>query len=288
MLIARDIVLDSDVLALDGRATSDFGEDNRLLDDKRRVAVGQWLTNHLGQRGYPAHRHSVRRAPDAVYGQVSSVTTNYTSHATNVTADDVPLGTIFTGADATDALYVMYRAPFRGLYVGVHESVNAVAQASSPTFWAGQWTGVSSLVDDTRIGDASFARGGNLAWQIGDDWSQRVFANTFGYWAKVFVGSLTSTTAATQITPIVPSKLTYPASLYTLGLLYQDAWSSQRGDWGEKSERLFAMAETEIERVLDVLEDEFDIDNTGAVEITEVNSFRQTEGAVDLAVWERA
>ncbi len=287
-LVPHEIVLDTDILALDSRATEDFGSANEQLVDKRQIAVGQWIAGRLTQHGYPVHRHRVRRAPDAVIGQVSSVTTDYTSEATNATEGDVPLGTVFTGGDATDALYVMYRAPFRGVYVGVTEAPNAVAAASSPTVWTGAFTGVRSLTDHTLVAGASFARGGLVSWQLSEDWGPRVFTNTFGYWAKFYVSSLTATTTAAQVLPVVPSKLTYPAALYTLGLLYQGAWASQRGDWADKSDRLFGMAEQELTRVIGSLGDEFDVDATGAVEVTEVNSFRQTEDAASLSQWERA
>ena len=80
-------------------------------------------------------------------------------------------------------------------------------------------------------GTVGFAQGGLITWKTADRWSPRIFANTFGYWSKFQTSSLTSTTAARQIVPVVRSRLSFPTELYTLGLLYQDAWASGRGDW---------------------------------------------------------
>jgi hypothetical protein len=286
-LIPGDLVSDLDLVALDSRALSDFGDGNATLDDKRHVAVHEWLRPKLEQHGYPAHLHRSRKTPDAVYGQVSSAVTDYTVAASDVTVDDIPLGTIFTGVTATNALAVMYRQPFRGLSVGMDTAVNAVAVASSPTVWAGAWTGVSSLVDGTKSGSTSFAKGGAITYKPPDTWLPRTYANTWGYWATLFVSSLTSTTAATQCLAIVGSRLSYPVRLYTLGLVYQDAWASARGDWESKSDRLFGMAETELEKVLPLIADEFDIDQTGAVAPTEINSVLQAYDVDRLTTWAR-
>jgi hypothetical protein len=284
-----EIVQDTDLLALDTQATKHFGPGNRELNDKRGMVVNGWLAAYLESHGYPPYRHRTRWAPDACISQVSSVTTDLTADAQDTTADTIPLGTIFTGADATDALYVMHRSPFAGLYVGVEEAPNAVTVVSSPTMWTGSWTAVNSLVDDTRVGTASFAKGGLIRWRPDPGaraWSPRVFVNTFGYWAKIHVASLTSTTAARQVLPLGTSRLTYPTALYTLGLLYQDAWSSSRGDWADKSERFFAMANEAMERVIGMVADEFDVDQSGAVTPTEVNSFLAADAP--LLPWERA
>ena len=286
-LIASDLVTDLDLVALDARALKDFGDTNATLDDKRRIAVEEWLAPAMESRGFNPEQHRMRKAPDACLGQVSSVTTDYTTAAGNVTADDLPLGTIFTGGDATDALYVMLRRPHRGLYVGIEEAPNAVAAVSSPVLWSGAWTGVTSLVDATVSGSTGFAQGGAIRWKRSDVWSPRVFANTFGYWSKIHVSSLTSTTTARQILPIVSSRLSYPTKLYTLGLLYQDAWGSAGGDWEAKSERFFAMAETELQRNINRIADEFDVDRSGAVDATEINSVLQETDSVGLTTWER-
>lgn len=284
-LIASDLVSDLDLVGLDARALDDFGE--ATLDEKRRFAVEDWLAPAIEARGHRPETHRARRAPDACYSQISSVTADLTTAAADTTADDIPLGTIFTGGDATDALLVMLRKPYRGLYVGVEEAPNAVAAISSPVLWSGAWTGVTSLVDGTVVGSVGLAQGGPITWKRSDVWSPRIFANTFGYWSKIHVASLTSTTAARHVLPLVRSRLSYPTALYTLGLLYQGAWGSAGGDWEAKSDRLFSMAETELQKVVGMIADEFDVDQTGAVEATEVNSVLQVDDIERLTTWGR-
>lgn len=285
-LIPGDIVTDADVAALDTRVLSEFGDDVDIAS-KREVALQHWLAPRLERRGLQPHEHKSRRTADAVYGQISSVTTSYASEADSVTVGDIPLGTIFTGGDATDSLYVMLQQPYRGLYVGMHETVNAATSISSVMVWTGQWSHVNSLIDGTMVNSAPLARGGVISWRPSDVWQQRRFEDAYGYWSKIYIGSLTATTVAAQLVPVVASRLTYPLALYTLGLVYEDAWRSGRGDWGDKSERMMDRAGMELDRVLPLIADEFDVDKTGTVGPTEVNSAVRAAEYEQAFVWER-
>lgn len=286
-LVPADLVTDLDVLALDARALTDFGTANATLTEKRRVAVSDWLKPRLEAFGYPAHRHMTRRAPDVAFRQISSVLGDVASIVSDATPDDLDLSAIFVGP-AANALYLGAREPFRGLFIGMQETVNAVAAVASITYWnGGAWAAPSSLVDGTLIAAGkSFSGGGRISWALPDTWAPRLFGNTVAYFARVTVSN-TLTTGATvgQILPLARSRLTYPAALHTLGRLYLEGWASSRGDWQEKGDRYLLDAEKELSMVLPLVGDEFDIDVSGAVDATEVNSVTAARG--DPFTWER-
>ena len=103
-------------------------------------------------------------------------------------------------------------------------------------------------------------------------------------WAKLTVSaSLTAGTTANQLTPVVASRLTLPASQYALALLYQEAYGSNRGQWQEKATALFTAAEQSLGIALPLIVDEFDVDGDDTVSGSEASSV--TPGS--YATWER-
>ena len=286
-LIAADLVTDLDVLALDVRALSDFGTGNATLSDKRRVAVTDWLAPRLEQAGYQAYRHLARRTPDAAWGYTASAYTDRAGVLGDATIDDVNVNSLFITA-GSDALYVGSRQPFRGLYVGMADAVNTTASVSSLSYWNGAWSAVTSVVDGTVLSAGKTLSGsGRITWSQPDDWFQRAVNNSPAYWARMQVSVRPSTGAAVgQVLPLARSRLTLPAALYTLHLLYAEGIAGTRGDWADKADRYEKKADTALTLALPLIGDEFDVDDTGAVDRVEVNSLPVTRWS-DVFAFER-
>lgn len=277
-----DLVTDLDLLALDRLCLTDFGATD--LADKRQMAA-QWLGPRVEQVGYRLVQHQIRKTPDAVFGFDGTTFTDLTTAASDQTEADLPLSSV-CAVPASAAVYVGYRVPFRGVYVGVVDHVNANSATLAVTAWTGRWAPVNSLQDGTQATlGKSLSGGGLVAWQPPDQWSRRRLNNSLLYWATLTVAtSLTAGTAATQMTPVVTSRLTLPAAQYTLGLLYQESYGSNRGQWQEKATALFEAAEASLGIALPLLADEFDLDADEAVSGAEASSVT-VAGA--FATWER-
>jgi len=283
MWTPSDILTDLDLLAVDRLCLTDFGV--TALADKRAFAT-DWISQRVEQAGFKLWQHNIRRSPDAVFGAVGSVYTDYTGAAKSTTDADVPLTTIFA-APSTNALYVGSRDPFKAIYVGVADAYNSLACVSSVSVWTGHWTGVSSMADGTiATTGKAFSGGGLIAFQRPDAWLRRNVNNSLLHWARVTVtSSLTAATVANQLAPVVPSRLTLPGTFYALGLLYQESYGSNRGQWQEKSESFFTKATDALSVALPLMVDEFDVDNDDLVSPSEASSI--TANPNYLSTWER-
>jgi hypothetical protein len=199
---------------------------------------------------------------------------------------DLPLSSIYA-VPSSAAVYVGSRDPFKGVYVGVIDSVNANTCTLAVKVWNGAWSAVTSLADGTIASTGkSFSGGGQVSWQTPDAWSRRSVNNSLLYYAKLTLSSsLTAATAAAQLAPIVPSRLTLPASYYALGLLYQESYGSNRGQWQEKATAMFAAAQNALDVALPLIADEFDVSGDGLVTPAEVGSVTADLG--QFAHWER-
>lgn len=282
MWTPSDLLTDLDLLALDRLCLTDFGVS--ALADKRAVAT-DWIAQRVEQAGYKLWQHTTRKTPDAVFGYDGAIYTDYTTAASDATDGDVPLSSILTAP--TKALYVGSRDPFKGLYAGVTDNVNAVTAALGAEVWNGRWLTVTSLADGTiATASKSFSGGGLVTWQRPDAWTRRLVNNSLLHWARLTISSsLTAGTKASQLTAIVPSRLTLPASYYTLGLLYQESFGANRGQWQEKADRFMAAAKELADTTLPLIADEFDVDDSDAVDRTEVGSVTATTAG--LSTWER-
>lgn len=277
-----DLLTDLDLLALDRACLTDFGTTS--LADKRRVAA-DWVAQRVEQAGYTLHQHQIRKAPAAVFGYNGATYTDYTDAALDTTDADIPLSSI-CAVPSSAAVFVGYHAPFKGVYAGLADNVNANTATLAASVWAGAWTAVTSLQDGTlAVASKSLSGGGLVAWQQPDQWGRRTVNNSLLYWARLTVSSsLTAGTATGQLTPIVPSRLTLPASQYALALLYQESYGSNRGQWAEKAERMFKAAEDSLAVAIPLIADEFDVDDDGAVSGAEASS---VTAAGNYAIWER-
>jgi len=277
-----DILTDLDLLAIDRQCLTEFGVYD--LTDKRQVAL-QWVGQRVEQAGYRLDRHQVRKVADAVFGFTGTAFIDYTTAASDQTEADLPLSSV-CAVPSSAAVYVGYRSPFRGAYVGVHDAVNARDVALTVSAWNGRWQPVNSLQDQTQaVLGKTLSGGGRVAWQPPDQWSRRSVNNSLCYWVRLTIdSSLTAGTAASQVTPVVTSRLTLPAAQYALGLLYQESYGSNRGQWQEKATALFTAAEQSLGIALPLIADEFDIDADEAVSGAEASSVT-VAGA--FATWER-
>jgi hypothetical protein len=283
MWTPADLLTDLDLLAIDRLCLSDFNVTS--LADKRRAAM-DWLAPRVEQAGYKLWQHAVRKAPDAVFGYTGYAYTDFTSAALDTTDADLALSSVVL-APATDALYVGSRDPFKGLYVGIADRVNTNSTLLDVSVWTGKWTTVTSLIDGTQAtARKSCSGGGMVTWQPPDTWTKRSVNNSLLYWGKVtFSSSLSPAAAAGQLTPIAASRLTFPAAHYALGLLYQESYGSQRGQWLEKADKMFAAAEGGLAVALPLIADEFDVTADGVVSREEVSSV--TPNTAYLTTWER-
>lgn len=283
MWTPADLLSDLDLLALDRLCLTDFGVSD--LTDKRRAAL-DWLAPRVEQAGYKLYQHATRRAPEAVFGDTGTAFVDYTAAALDSTDSDLPLSSILA-VPSSAALYVGAREPFKGVYIGVVDAINANDSTLEVSVWNGHWTTVTSLVDGTQATtDQSYSGGGLVSWQHPDTWARRSVNNSLLYWAKLTVSSsLTAGTAAAQLAPVVASRLTLPAAYYTLGLLYQESYGSNRGQWLEKADKMFAAADAALAVALPLIADEFDVSDDDIVEAAEVSS--ASANTSYLTTWER-
>lgn len=281
-MIPGDLVTDLDLLALDVTVLTDFGATSLNLAHKRQVAVSDWLTPRLETAGLSPAKHRTRRTPAAAFLVRSGVITDVTEslgQSTEKLASSML-------ATPDDYLVVGMQQPFRGMYIGIGDSVNAVAGAASLTYWSGRWSVPSSVTDDTTVANVLFAAGGNLAWSLPDDWFPRVFNNTMAYWIRLScASSLSANMGLGQVLPITRSRLTAPTACYAMHLVYREASGSNTGQWAEKAKSFLDAANEGLAIAMPLVVDEFDIDNSNAVEPTEPNSLVATRPT--SFTWER-
>lgn len=281
-MIPGDLVTDLDLLALDVGVLTDFGATSLNLAHKRQVAVSDWLKPRLETAGYPPNKHRTRRAPDAAFlvrGAASFDVTQTFARATEFNISSML-------ATPADYLLVGMQQPFRGLFVGVGDAINAVTCAGSLTYWNGRWSVPSSLADDVTVDGKMFAAGGNLSWSLQDDWFPRLLGNTMAYWVRFSCSSsLSANVGIGQILPIARSRLTDPAASYAMHLIYREASGSNTGQWMEKSKLFLDAANSALALAMPLLQDEFDLDVSNAIEPTEPNSVAATRPSG--YTWER-
>ena len=281
-MILDDIVTPLDALQNDVRADEDFGDALTGLPDKLRLALEEFLEPRLLKHGYKPHTHRTRRPPTKAFSFTGGVWADQTANAADG-ADTLDLNAVLVAA-GTDALYVGLDRPYRGLFLGMTDTVNGTGVAASLTYWNGQWATLgSSLTNATDVDGTPFARAGRLLWPTPGDWLPRaVNASNPLYWVRLQVNSRPSACLIHQLLPITRSRLTQPVALHALALLYREGVGSNRGNWQEKADAFAKAASEQLQLVLDLVADEFDVDEDGATETTEVNSI-----AREPWTWER-
>src|SRR5262245_41980346 len=127
-----DLVADADLTAYESKVLTSFGVSD--WTEKRRRVLDDWLGPILKGQGYDLQRLKTRFEPSSVLGFTGAAYADQTSAASNTTEDDINLATVFTTV-GTDALYVGFTAPFRGLSFRLLDSVSAVASVLSASYW---------------------------------------------------------------------------------------------------------------------------------------------------------
>lgn len=279
-MIPEDLCATLDVLAQDVEAVENAPDSP--IGDKIRSAVEDWLDPLLITHGYVPDRHLTRREPTKLFTSIAGVFEDRTSDACGGGGTAIALQTVFA-APSTDAIYIGLDRPFRGLFVGLQDTVNTVGIASSVTYWNGQWTAVNSLVNDTLVSGAPFGKAGRIRWQLPGDWLKRhVNSEGLYWWVRFQVNSTPAACPVTELLPITKSRLTTPVALEALSRLYFEGWTgSERGDWKAKAEHAHTRADAAFQRVVGLIRDEFDVDRDGDVG-NEVNSV-----VPEPWVWER-
>lgn len=269
MLIPADLVTDADLRQLMPEMEAEFGTTDALsfLLDARQTAVVDWLAPRLEAAGYQPALHRTWKAPLYAYGYTSSAYTDYTTEAGDEDADDLPLVAIFA-TPASDCLYVGLGQPFTGLHIRCDGTVNSTASVLTVKVWSGrEWAGVPGLDDQTAVAAGkTLSGGGDVRWTLPDRWALLAIDGETAYWAQITLSVTPSAgTVATQVLPIVRSRLAYAALLYTKSLLHRQGSAGRRGAWLEQGQDEDAQAEKALGVVLPLITDEFDSNADGAV-----------------------
>jgi len=94
-----------------------------------------------------------------------------TDISSTITADDAtPIVLTLNSLDTSDFAYVAGLQPFEGLQIDIN-ATNGTAATLTLKYWTGSaWATVSSLVDGSASGGASFAQDGAITWTLPTDW----------------------------------------------------------------------------------------------------------------------
>ena len=283
-MIASDLVSELDLLALDSGVREDFGATSQELALKREVAVNSWLRLQLEAANLPPAKHLIRRALTYAYAYRGAQFVDVTDSSKDPSTDLFINSLIAT--PSTDAIYVGMDEPFRGLVLGLTDTVNAIAVTSSLTYWNGRWSTPASWTDETSVSNTPFAAGGRVRWMTPDDWIPRQVNGQLAYWMRIQVNStVTNPTTVRQILALARSRFTDPAAHYALHLIYREAVASERGDWEKKSALFKEAADKALALALVQGRDEFDWDEDNATEPNEANSVNPQP--LQGFVWER-
>lgn len=264
MLNTEDIVTLADVLTLDTTALIAFGVTTPVaassIQDKRGVAVQQWLRQELIKAGYVPDRHSLRMAPASAYRYTGGSWVDITSSCASETEElDLDTALVTPGSD-----FLYFRSGFvpKALQVVMQDSVNVnTLSFNSLQYWNGhRWQAFSSLTDATVAASIAFSGGGAISWQRPTDWDRRsVNGETeWGYWTRLTTSrALSAGTKATQLLTLKPSVLMLPAAYKALHLLYSEAWGAQPSEYQAKAKEYGTMAKDALASALSGVVDEF-------------------------------
>lgn len=290
----EDVLSDLDLLTIDRQVFTHFGQQSyATVGDKRRLAVSDWLAGELKARGYDPSKHVTRMAPDYCAAITGATETDLLDDISDRQTDPVDLHDLIV-TPSTDYLIVGHTQPFKALTVTMTDTGNTSSLSiASLTYWnGGRWQslGANSLIDTTRVTQTSIslAGGGSFRFVPPDDWTPKPGALVTEPW--VFLVRLqmsqrpSADTLVHQLTPTRQSRLTYAAGLYALHLLCLEAAKGSRSDWDDRAAMYATKAEAAIARDVLLAQDEFDMDNSGAIAALDVSS---AVPPIDLHTWER-
>jgi hypothetical protein len=280
MLSPAELVTDLDLIALDRDVLTGFGVD--AIRDKRRAAVLGWLWPRLESAGYDPRRHRARREPVAV---VSSTAAGVVDETDALRTWDGP-GVVASETVGAGALYVgTDHGPPRGLFVDVADQPNSTAGVFDVAYWSGDWSPLTVSDGTIAVNSVSLGRTGYLLWPTPDNWIDRPLSGSIAYWVRLrLVGGTGAPARLRHVSVLVQSRLTFPAAQYTLSLLYAESGAGTRGRWAERAQALADLAQRQLDLVLPHVRAEFDVDESGALGVTDIASVTPPPS---LFTWER-
>lgn len=271
----NDLVSDADLTAYESKILASFNVSDWA--EKRRRALEDWIAPILAAQGFDLFRLRTRFECDAVLGYTGAAYTDLTAAATDGTADDINLGSIFA-TPATDALYIGSSQMCKGLSFRLLEAVSAVASVLTVQYWADGWSNLTITDGTAKTTGKTFSGGGAVTWAVPTDWVPRQI-NDVGpcYWLKVTVSATPTAAKAGQIGVIRRSVLAPPAILRTLTLIFREAPTGAPGPWDEKASWYETEADAALQRALPLVGGEYDTDKSDQISAAEA---AQTESEV--------
>lgn len=255
----NDLVTDVDLRDYEEEVLTAFGQST--WQAKRAKALEDWLFPILKGQGFDPQKLRTRFECDKVWGYTSSAYSDKTAAASDTTADDLNLATIFANA-STDVIYIGSTAPFRGVFVRMADTVSSASGILSVAYWNGNWENL--LVADGTIQTAgkSFSAGGSVTWLLPVDWMTRTVNGSDPlYWAKLTVSAVPTGAKAGQLAVIRASSLRAPATFRTLQLIMAEAPTGADGPYRDKSQFYKDEADAALQRALQICGGEFDTDD---------------------------
>lgn len=255
------LVTDAEIGALEPEATNTadpWGTTewaNARAEAKRDLGI--WISGAYPQVPGVLDRVLDTWAPDYVFGYTGGTYTDYTSLASNDTAADVPLKTIFA-TYGTDRLYLGCLWAPDALAFRL-SSLSATSSVMTAKYWGATGWKTLGATDGTAVSGKTLAQDGRLTWTMPTDWQRSSVngtANEF-YWIELSVSAaLTAGTAATQILLVRPQdSLKRTAAYLALYHIYNglaaqaavpDVWRAQAEKyWGRATELFTSLREHE-------------------------------------------
>ena len=259
-----DLVADQDLVAYERELRATFNAFE--WEDKRTKALEDWLFPTLKANGFDPYALVTRAAVSKAFAYTGSAYSDVTTAASDSTADDLNLGTIFATA-GSDALYIGSDRPFRGLFVRMLDTVSATTSTVSVAYFNGAWQPLLVTDGTARVAGKTFSGGGSIVWTLPVDWQRRrVNSSDALYWVKVTVSATPSAARVGQIGVIRASVLRAPATYRTLQLIFQEAPIAQDGPWAAKAEYYKDEADAALQRALQICGGEFDTDGSDLID----------------------
>ena len=253
-----DLVTDKDLLSYERKILTQFGETNWEL--RRTKAIEDWLFSFLEARGFDPLKFRTRHVPVSVLSYTSSTFADRSSVAGDV--NGLNLATIL--AATSDALYIGFKQPFRGVSVRMYDAVSSVDAQLTVAVWGDGWIVPEGVDNGTRKGLKSFGQGGAITWTP----PARVVVRTLStitdklYWVRLQTSAAPTGATAGPVAVILRSRLAAAVTLRTLELIFREAPTGQDGPWLEKATYYGLQAAEAFTRAAGLIGPEFDTDKS--------------------------
>lgn len=250
-----DLVSDVDLQAYERTILTQHGAVD--WQSRRQKTLEDWLWPILRSRGLAPERLRTRFVADSVLGNTASSFSDFTSAASNGSANVISLATVL--ASATDYLAIGSKQQFRGVSVRMLDNVTAQASTMTVELWQDTWQSVTASDGTQATAGKPFSKGGAITWTVPGEWVLRALSTTDPlYWVRMKLSAAPTSAEIVQISCIRRSVLCAPATLRTLATIFREAPSQQDGPWLEKAQWYENQAELALNRALPLVGGEFD------------------------------